>query len=573
MTFLSGEVMGGGDWRGLELAVARFMAHCGWCDVQDVGNPGDMGADILGIRFDANAGRRKTYLVQVKAVTWGSKAGVPAINQALEAQGHYRTDVVVVATNGEFSRTAIARRDELNQAGNEVILWNGADLRKGLERQEEYPPGKLEPLGAENPDRHQIRPYQDEIVNKILSTYESGIRKAFFVLATGLGKTAIASTAADLLIQRGLNRVLVLCHTMDLARQLQEDFWGQISKTVPTRLFMDGRAPVPIDGINFGLYQTLYGFLGGVDPDAFDLVIVDESHHALANAFAACIEHLTPRFLIGMTATPWRGDGLRPESIFGEPILDPVSLVDGMKMGFLTPVDYRLMSDDLDWTEVQNLVKKSVTVRDLNRRLFVPRRDDAIIDSLVETISEVDSPRVAVFSPTRKHAEWFAQALSTRGIPAKNVSIADKAQRRSVLQQFRAGRLMAITAVDVLNEGIDVPEVNILVFLRATHSRRIFVQQLGRGLRVADTKKKVIVLDFVTDIRRLAAVASLDREAKQPIGPGETQTVHLGQKVVTFSDPRSQRFVDAWLEDVASLEDKDDGETLLFPNLAEVGGG
>lgn len=362
----------------------------------------------------------------------------------------------------------------------------------------------------------------------------------------------------------GLRKVLVLCHSTDLAQQLQREFWTQIPKSIPTRLFMGGEAPVPIDGVNFGLYQTLHGYLGGIDPDAFDLVIVDEAHHALANAFATCMEHLQPRFLIGMTATPWRGDGVLLDSVFGEPI-ERVSLVDGMRMGFLSKVDYRMMCDNINWDEMPRLTKSSLSIRDLNKRLFMPQRDEAVIKHILEAMKDFERPRIAVFSPSVAHAEEFARKLTSRGISAANASIDDRVRRRTILMDFSAGRLTALTSVDVLNEGIDVPDVNMLVFLRATHSRRIFVQQLGRGLRLAPGKEKVVVLDFVTDIRRLAAVVGLDRDARDDQSPSVPETVYLRDGVVSFSDARAQAFVEAWLEDVTTLEETEDAERLAFP--------
>lgn len=164
------------------------------------------------------------------------------------------------------------------------------------------------------------------------------------------------------------------------------------------------------------------------------------------------------------------------------------------------------------------------------------------------------------------HAETFAAKLVSSGVSAANMSVDDKVKRRQILLNFSSGKIKAVTAVDVLNEGIDVPDVNILVFLRATHSRRIFVQQLGRGLRISKGKDKVIVLDFVTDIRRIAAVRDLDKEAKSEPKPGEVETVFLRDGVVTFSNEKAQRFVDAWLNDVASLQDRDDAEKLAFPD-------
>lgn len=553
--FLTPSIMQGGDWRVLEHAVTRTILHCGWKNVQYVGESGDKGADVLAVRFNPSRGRDESYLIQVKAVFSSAYVGKSAIDQAVKGQAHYKAKIVVVATNGEFTKSAYSRKEELVTQGFDVRLWNGRFLIDLVSKWPEYSAEKREP-----------REYQKRIIDSVLKTYTNGRRKAFFVLATGLGKTFIASTIAEKLYAYGLRRILVLCHATDLAFQLQKSFWTQISKKIPTRIFMNGEPPVPMDGINFGLYQTLFGYLGGINADAFDLIIVDEAHHALANAFASCIEHLKPKLLIGMTATPWRGDGASVESIFGEPI-ERISLVDGMRMGYLAKVDYRLMCDNINWDEIPRLAKKPLSIRDLNKRLFLPQRDDAVIDQLLKVARETNNPRIAVFSPSKNHAESFAAKLVSSGVSAANMSIDDKVTRRRILLDFSSGNIKAITAVDVLNEGIDVPDVNILVFLRATHSRRIFVQQLGRGLRLTKGKKKVIVLDFVTDIRRIAAVSDIDKEARAEFAPGEVENVVLRDGVVTFSDEKARQFVDVWLNDVASLQDRDDAEKLTFPDL------
>jgi len=553
-TFLTEAVMGGGDWRALELAVSRLLLHCGWKNIQYVGESGDKGADVLAVRVNPSKGIDDSYLIQVKAVNSNSYVGKSAVDQAVKGQAYYKAKVVVVATNGDFTKSAYNRRDDLNRQGYDVRLWNGKFLTDLVSKWPEYSEEKRSP-----------REYQSKIIDSVVRGYHSGRRKTLFVVATGLGKTVIASSVADILYSTGLRKILVLCHATDLVFQLQRSFWAQISKNIPTRIFMDGEPPVPSDGINFGLYQTLFGYLGGIEPTAFDLIIVDEAHHALANAFSTCVEHLSPKLLIGMTATPWRGDGTSIESIFGEPI-EKVSLVDGMRMGFLAKVDYRMMCDNIDWEQVPKLARTSLSIRDLNKRLFLPQRDDAVIAKLLELTSSMARPRIAIFSPSKSHAETFAGKLVSAGISAANMSIDDKVKRRQVLLNFSSGKIKAVTAVDVLNEGIDVPDVNILVFLRATHSRRIFVQQLGRGLRISSGKEKVIVLDFVTDIRRLAAVKELDQEAKAAPKPGEVETVFLRDGVVTFSNEKVQKFVDAWLDDVASLQDQGDAERLAFPD-------
>ena len=553
-TFFDENVMSGGDWQALELAVVRLLVHCGWENIQYVGGSGDKGADILAVRYNGKNNKNESYLFQVKAITSASYVGVSAINQAIVGQSYYRAKIIVVATNGEFTNSAYKRRDQLNREGFNIRLWNGSFLQQLIGRWDNY-----------GSDKRPLRNYQSNIIDLVKKCHESNRSKALFVVATGLGKTVIASTLTDYYFNKGLKKVLVLCHSIELAYQLQKSFWSQLSKNIPTRIFMGGTAPVPYDGINFGLYQTLYGYLGGVEPEAFDLIIVDEAHHALANAFSSCIEHLKPKLLIGMTATPWRGDGKTIDSIFGEPIAK-VSLIDGMRMGFLAVVDYRLMCDNINWDELPKLAKTKLSIKDLNKRLFLPQRDDAVIAEIIKTIGSIKEPRVIIFSPSKKHANAFAIKLVSAGITAANMSIDDKILRRQILLDFSSGKIQALTAVDILNEGIDVPDVNILVFLRATHSRRIFIQQLGRGLRLSSGKEEVIVLDFVTDIRRIAAVKELDDEAKNTPYDRDTETVLLQDGVVTFSNNKGQKFIDAWLDEVASLQDQDEAEKLIFPD-------
>jgi len=539
----------GTDWRALERAVARIMGHCGWRDVSIIGRTGDMGADIVGIRDQD--GRPKAWVVQVKSITGGNYVGVNGLNEVMQAQSIYNAHVAVLATNGDFTSSVKKRQESLHKASYDVRLWNGAFL---------------EGLLSKWPEKHNLnrplRLYQSEIVAKAMETFDTGGNKAQYVVATGLGKTVVAAEIAYKLWERGYKKQLVLCHAQDLALQLEQGFWPQLGKSVPTRFFFDGMPPIVYEGINFGLYQSLQGYLSGIAPGSYDVVIVDEAHHALAHGFRGCVDHLAPRFLIGMTATPWRGDGKSLDDLFGEPIAR-VSLVDGMAMGYLSQVDYRLYCDNIDWESIQGLSHQMLTIRDLNKRLFIPQRDDAIAGEIIKVASTLSSPRVAVFSPSIDHARRFAALLSASGLPCAPLSGEDRVERRRRLMEFSSGKLQAITAVDVMNEGIDVPAVNMLVFLRATHSRRIFVQQLGRGLRLAHDKDKVIVLDFVSDIRRMAEVAEFDKDARKEGAAREN--LYLKNGVVKFNDLRAQKFIEAWLSDVADLGGASDTERLTFP--------
>lgn len=553
MSFLADEILKGTDWRAVERAVARVMTHCGWDSVRIVGGSGDGGGDVVGLRRESD--RIRVYVVQVKAVMGDHYVGPGAIQEAVDALAIYGGDVAVVATNGDFTRSAYTRREDLKAAGFDVRLWNGKFLQDLLSKWPE-----------EGASKRSTRPYQSEIVDLSISRYDSAKKdRVQFVVATGLGKTLIAAEIVNRLFQKGLKRALVLCHAQELAMQLEQAFWNQIGKTVPTRVFFDGDPPKPHDGVDFGLYQTFGGYLSGIETADYDVVVVDEAHHAFAQGFRRCLTHLKPKLLVGMTATPWRGDGENIEAIFGPPIAQ-VSLVDGMAMGYLAQVEYHIYCDTIDWKTIPAVAQGAVSIRDLNKRLFLPQRDEAVISELIKTLKRVKNPRVIVFCASIEHCRRFASLLnSSAGLTCKAISGLDRVERNRALVDFAAGRIQAVTAVDILNEGIDVPDVNILIFLRSTHSRRIFVQQLGRGLRLSPDKDRLVVMDFVTDIRRLADVIEMDAEARAPKTKG--QSVYFRDGIVAFENRGALPFVQQWIKDVADLGESEDSRTLKFPEV------
>ncbi len=551
--FLTKDIEEGNNWRGLERAVARMLSHGGWDNIAIVGRSGDKGADILGT---FNNGEITSWVIQVKSVSGPDYVGPHAINEAINAQSHYNVSNVCVATNGEFTSTAKTRQNELNSHGFPTALWNGSFLKSYVT---EIPNQSL--------NYRKPREYQQEIIDKVIENYKSGSRRGLYIVATGLGKTLIAASIANELWKLGIHRILVLCHVKELALQLEQGFWPQIDKSIPTSYFFEGHYPKTSEGITFGLYQTLYQTLSGLDPNTYDMIIVDEAHHAPAGGFSTCLNHFKPKYILGMTATPWRGDGKDIADIFGQP-LATVSLIDGMAMGFLSKVDYHILCDNINWDEMQNMSKLSLSIRDLNKRLFLPERDDAVISEILKTIKNIDNPKIAVFSPTIDHSIKFAKMLCAAGIPCEALSSNKPEEgyvRRRKIMDFATGKIKAVTAVDVMNEGIDVPDVNVLVFLRATHSRRIFIQQLGRGLRIADNKDHVTVLDFVSDVRRIADVIDINNEAK--IKGTEKEILYLKNGIVSFSNQNFESFVNAWLKDVADLGGTDDSAKLSFPEI------
>lgn len=243
-----------------------------------------------------------------------------------------------------------------------------------------------------------------------------------------------------------------------------------------------------------------------------------------------------------------------------------------------------MYTDNINWDALQNVQGHSFSPKQINRTLFINHWDDSVVYTLRDAWSEQPNPRAIVFCGTIEHALIMRDKINTLGFCKAEAIYSGNAgneyeplsqyKRNRILSDFSDGTVNVVCVVDIFNEGIDVPDVNILVFQRVTHSRRIFIQQLGRGLRISEGKDKVIVLDFVSDIRRFAAGIAL----KDAVTPHDTQPVRIDiPNKVTFmkvggEDPESESFLRQWLDDVAAIEDSDeDASVLRFPPLLQGG--
>lgn len=532
-----------GPWQALERDVARLLLHKGFDDVRIVGGRGDHGADVLGVK----AGQ--LVVVQCKHTT---ATGPPraAISEVVEAGRYYGADRLMVAVSRPPGPGFRQERRRYERSGLSILVADPSRLLRWTRDAKEYPP-----------TRRVLHDYQEEASSRFREALlDTG--RAQIVMATGLGKTVVmAETVADMLRDRLVaeGRVLVLAHTKPLVDQLHRSFWYQLPKWVPTHQLAGGEEPAYWDGITFATVQSVDSKLDTVPPPG--LLLVDEAHHVGAETFRRVIDALEPAMIGGVTATPWRGDGYDIDELLGPPLVR-IGIAEGLRRGFLTEVDYRLLGDNLDWELVQDLSRNRYSLGQLNRRLIIPTRDEEAARIVAETFHQEQRRGGIVYSPTIIHAREFAALLRPYGIRAEAISHEDHPRERDrMMSAFRAGQLDFVATVDLFNEGVDVPDVDMIVFLRATHSRRIFVQQLGRGLRVSAGKDRVVVLDFVTDLRRLAEVVELDKDVRQ----GEVERLGLGDRLVQFTDQSAGSFLHEWVLDQASLFQRENDPRLDLP--------
>lgn len=544
--FLSKRRLMWGPWQALERDIARLLILNGFDDVRMVGGVGDHGADVLGVQ------NSELWVWQCK-YTSGSPPPRSSIEEVISAARFYEAQRLVVATSRPPSESLLQEKFRYERAqGWKIQVAGPAELLTLMSRSPEYPAA-----------RKILRPYQEDASTRFREALlDTG--RAQIVLATGLGKTVVmAETVADLirdnLIQDG--RVLVLAHTRELVNQLHQAFWYQLPKWIPTHQLAEGEYPRYWEGITFATIQSASAHLDSLP--SFGLVLVDEAHHIGANMFQRVIATLNPPLLGGVTATPWRGDGYDLDSLLGPPVVQ-YGIAEGLQKGFLSEVDYRLFADNIDWEFVQKASRHRYSLTQLNQKLLLPLRDEEAIRVIDDVFRRETRRTGVIFCRTIVHARSFAAMLRHFGFRAEAISAETPARERDVLMsRLRAGELDIVATVDLFNEGVDLPDVDLIVFMRVTHSRRIFVQQLGRGLRISPTKDRVVVLDFVSDLRRIAEVLELDRSARADF----VERLGLGGKLIQFNDVSAGGFLREWLLDQASLVLREGNPVLELPQL------
>lgn len=545
-SFLNPNSLAAGPWQAFERLIARLMLARGFRDVRLVGGSGDRGGDVLGTHDGVR------WVVQCKFSQSGSISS-HAFDEVIRAAEVYGCDRMLLAVS---CTAPVALRDahwDYRRRGYGVDLLDAGELLRLAGDTSEYAP-----------TRRELYDYQVDAV-RLLDEALAETRRGQLVLATGLGKTVVLSQlVADLFSGRRLSpaRVYVVAHTRDLVDQLHRAFWYQLPRWVPTHRFVGGDRPASLDdleGVVFATVQTLSAQVDGVPPCG--LLVVDEAHHLGADTFRRLVRTMEPPLLAGATATPWRGDGYDISELLGPSVLS-YGIEDGLARGFLSEIDYRIHADDLDWEMVQQLSENRYSLAQLNRRLLIPTRDERAVQIIRRIFDDQGLTRGIVYSPSLAHAHGFRALLRQYDFRSECVSGEMSARdREAALSRFSAGDVDFVTSVDLLNEGVDVPDVDLVVFMRATHSRRIFVQQLGRGLRVAPGKTRMVVLDFVSDLKRIREVVELDRAMRG----AHVESLGLGPNLIDFADVTAGDFMREWVMDQASLNSRVGSVDLELP--------
>lgn len=391
-SFLSPTALLEGGPRGLSHATERALWHLGFTDVRLIDGAGDEGADLLTVRD------REQWVIQCKYSSCGpiDRAGV---DDAERARSRYGADHAVVVTNTSLNATAEARRKSLSGVGIKIDAWTGPTLSAIYDQ-----------MPTQVPTTYQLREYQAAAADRVTEDLsEKG--RALLVLATGLGKTVVGGEVIRRHLQNNPGaQVLVVAHMKELVEQLEKALWRHLDKEIPTQLLTGDTQPSSFEGVTVGTIDSVLGLVRtGWRPS---LIMVDETHHVgETGMFAQLLDLCDTADQFGVTATPWRGDKFDITARFGQPSYT-LGIAEGMAAGYLVKVDYRMYVDNLDWDFVRDMSENDYSLKDLNKALFLPQRDEEIVDQLRDAWRDITDPRAILFCQTIEHAERMATLLA-----------------------------------------------------------------------------------------------------------------------------------------------------------------
>lgn len=354
-----------------------------------------------------------------------------------------------------------------------------------------------------------VRPYhyQQEILDALIAEREVlGHNKNLVVAATGVGKTVIS--AFDYKNFRNnnkgkVNRLLFIAHREDILAQSMKTFRTILRDRNFGGLYTGNFTPDNIDHV-FMTIQTFNSkkFDENITKDFYDFIIVDEFHHASAPSYQKLLSHFTPKVLLGLTATPERMDGKDVLEYFDGRISSEMRLGEAIDKKLLTPFQYFCVSDELDLSKIK-WAKGGYDNKELTNLLTIDkinakRRADLIIKSIEDYVTDIDEVVGLGFCVSIEHANYMANYFNEKKIPSVAISSRCSADERDEAKSgLINGKYKFAFVVDLYNEGVDIPEINTILFLRPTDSLTVFLQQLGRGLRLSDNKECLTVLDYV----------------------------------------------------------------------------
>lgn len=349
--------------------------------------------------------------------------------------------------------------------------------------------------------------YQQEILDKLEAERTvRGYNRNLVVAATGTGKTVISALDYKRFCKQHPGhpcRLLFVAHREEILKQSLYTFRAVLKDANFGELFVGSHKADSIDHLFISI-QTFNSqdFTTKTDADFYDYIVVDEFHHAAAPTYQKLLEYYQPKILLGLTATPERMDGKNILDYFSGRIAAEIRLPEAIDRKLLCPFQYFGVTDTADLSSLKwrtgGYDKNELSNLYTLSGLVAERRADLVVNSILKYVTDINEVKGLGFCVSIEHAQFMADYFNARGIPSMALTgNSPDEERNAAKQRLVSGELRFIFVVDIYNEGVDIPEVNTVLFLRPTESLTVFLQQLGRGLRLAENKECLTVLDFI----------------------------------------------------------------------------
>lgn len=349
--------------------------------------------------------------------------------------------------------------------------------------------------------------YQQEILDKLDAERKvRGYNRNLIVAATGTGKTVISALDYKRFCRQNPDkpcRLLFVAHREEILKQSMYTFRAVLKDANFGEMFVGNYRPESIDNL-FMSIQTFnsQSFTDKTSPDFYDYIIVDEFHHAAAPTYQNLLSYYDPHILLGLTATPERMDGKSILPYFNNRIAAEIRLPEAIDRKLLCPFQYFGVTDSVDLDNLK-WAAGGYDKGELSRiytlsGMIANRRADLVISSLLKYVTDIDDVKGLGFCVTVEHAIFMSDYFNAHSIPSMYLTgHSPDEERKEAKNRLVKGEVRFIFVVDIYNEGVDIPEVNTVLFLRPTESLTVFLQQLGRGLRLSEDKECLTVLDFI----------------------------------------------------------------------------
>lgn len=525
--------------------------YCGVTDAKAVKRLADLPNTEIRISYNTQIERlhAKSYIFERNSGFSTAYIGSSNLSKSAQTDGLEWNIRVTNMENPHIINAALATFD---------IYWNShnfEDLREGgFEKlYRELAKENAPKLATDVLNKYTILPHQKQILDKLSVVREAGVSRNLIVAATGTGKTVISAFDYKAFTEqtKGGHRLLFVAHRQEILKQSHRTYRSVLQDANFGDMWVGDSCPVNgIDHlfISVQTFNTKFDSIFCYLPDDYyDYIVIDEAHHLVADSYRKILSKFTPKLLVGLTATPERMDGVSLLPDFAGQISAEIRLPKALDEGLLTPFQYLCISDDTDLTDEELMQGDRYVATKLTERLCNRERVGLIVERLQYYLPDERKCRALGFCATKRHAQYMADEFCRVGLRAAYLTSDNDEERLALNKQLAKGEINYLFVVDIFNEGVDIPAVDTVLFLRPTESLTIFLQQLGRGLRLYPGKQQLTVFDFVAQLNQKYDFASrfrslltrTDKNVAEQVKNGFTLlphgcTIHMEEKAQEY---------------------------------------